>query len=259
MRAAPPALAYERVSKAFPAGWGRLRVQALNDFSWTVAPGTICGLLGPNGSGKSTALAIALGLRTADHGHCLVGGVPAGSRAARAQVGYLRDDGGVQLHLTGREGLQWWGRLHGWSRRQAAERAEAVLADVGLREAADRQAATYSKGMRQRLGLAQALLPAPELLLLDEPFAGIDPRGVRELWAVLVRVRAQGRTVVLTSHLLDQVATQCDQIVLMASGRTLAADAPATILGPAAAVSPRRTLDDVFIALIEAGRTEANA
>lgn len=237
MNTPPSALQCVAVSKRFG------RVEALREVSFAVAPGQILGLLGPNGSGKSTALKCALGLLSPEGGQIRIGAEPAGTPTACAQIGYLPERGGVPTHLTGREALRWWARLNALD-DLPVERVEAGLAAVDLHEAADRRVATYSKGMRQRLALAQALLPEPGVLLLDEPFSGVDPLGVDRLLALLQRLRDGGTAIVLTSHLLRRVEQVCDEVVLLDCGRVIAAGTVAEVLGEVPV--RQRGLDDVF-------------
>jgi ABC-type multidrug transport system ATPase subunit len=165
-------------------------------------------------------------------------------------MAYLPEQGGVPTHLTGREALRWWARLTGIT-ELSVERVEAGLAAVDLLAAAERRVATYSKGMQQRLALAQALLPEPELLLLDEPFSGVDPLGVDRLVDLLGHLRRGGATIVLTSHLLQRVEQVCDEVVLLDHGRTIAAGPVADVLGEAPV--RQRGLDDVFREKLKGG------
>ncbi|WOP19813.1 ABC transporter ATP-binding protein [Raineyella sp. LH-20] len=196
-------------------------VDALTDVSFSVAPGSVTGVLGPNGAGKSTALRILLGLGHADSGHAHVAGrryaeLPAPGRV----VGGLVDADAFHPGRTGRESL----RLACWTIGLPASRAEEVLAEVGLTPAAGRRVGGYSLGMRQRLGIAQALLGDPVALVLDEPANGLDPQGQRWL-ADLLRARAErGCAVLLSSHALSEVERVADRLVIIGAGRVLADD-----------------------------------
>jgi ABC-2 type transport system ATP-binding protein len=247
------ALVIAGVTKEYRLGWGRLKVRAVADFSIEVAPGQIFGLLGPNGSGKSSILKMAAGLVTPDHGECRIDGVGVGTRGARARLGYQPESGGVYDHLTGRESLEWFGMLGGESKVGARERAEASLAEWDLIDAADRRVGTYSKGMKRRLSLAQALLHQPNVLLLDEPFSGLDPLAVREVGRVLRSRADHGAAILLTSHLLLRVEDVCDAVGVVHRGHLLVRGSVKDVLGETA---PRgRALDDVFLAKL--AETEA--
>ncbi len=246
------ALRFEAVSKRFSAAPGRGGpVTALADFSLTIAPGETIGLLGANGSGKSTALKIALGLVRPTTGGCWVGGDLAGSRAARAQMGYLPEQGGVVTHLPAAAALAWAGWRSGLDRAAANRRAAELLERVGLSGAAQRTVATFSKGMALRLGLAQALMADAPLLLLDEPFAGVDPMAVRELEALLDQLKQAGKTILLTSHLVERTARFCDRLVMLDRGRVVAMGRPEDFGAAAAVVSP---LEEVFVRQAMAGQ-----
>lgn len=237
-------LRFEQVTKEYRGGPGIGRVRALEGFSAEVPGGAVVGLVGPNGCGKSTALKCALGLLEVDQGRVRFGQHAAGAIEAARAMGYLPESGGVPAYLSGREALGWWARMCDCSE----ESIDAALAEVGLEEAGDRRVSAYSKGMRQRLALAQAILPNPSILLLDEPFSGVDPLGVDRMVAILRRRSDAGNTILLTSHLLPRIEAVCDHIILLARGRVLAEGAPADLLGE---TGPRpRGLDDVFRELL---------
>lgn len=234
MREVPqPAVVIEGLTCEFPGPWRGVRVRAVDGVSLVIPRGSVFGLLGPNGSGKTTTLQAILGLVAPVAGTVRLLGRPATEREARAKVGYLPDSASFQSFLTGRELVRLHAQLGG-VRAASVERCVAdVLERVGLTAAADRQVGAYSKGMRQRVGLAQALVHGPELLVLDEPTAGVDPAGCAELLAVVRGLRAEGRTVVLTSHLLGQVEDVCDQIALLHRGRLVASGTVAALVGEA--------------------------
>jgi ABC-2 type transport system ATP-binding protein len=198
---------------------------AVNRLSLTINRGEIFGLLGPNGAGKSTTILMMLGLTEPTSGSVHVCGHNSTREpiAVKRKVGYLPDDVGFYEDLTGVENLLFTARLNGFSRAEALERAHDLLRRVGLAEHADKKAGTYSRGMRQRLGLADVLIKQPEVIILDEPTLGIDPEGVRE-FLILIRElsRDDGITVLLSSHHLHQVQQICDRVGLFVGGRMLA-------------------------------------
>lgn len=218
--------------KSYPTGWRGERAFAVQGLSLRVAQGQVLGLLGPNGSGKSTTLKALAGLVPASGGACRILGHAAGSDAARAAVGYLPESVRFPVRQTGRELLHYCAGLSAMPASRIAPRVGEVLAWAGLGDAADRRLATYSKGMRQRLGLAQAIVHEPAVVLLDEPASGLDPEGRLALTALIRDLARQGRTVVFSSHLLAQAEQLCDRIALLGGGRLLAEGTPAELLGP---------------------------
>jgi len=218
-------------AKSYPTGWAGSRIEAVCSISLKLAPGQVLGLLGPNGSGKSTILKALAGLVAPSAGSCRIMGHPAGSDAARALVGYLPESVSFAPHQTGREFIRYCASLSLLPADKTAQGVAAVLAWAGLGLAADRKIATYSKGMRQRLGLAQAIVHEPSVVLLDEPASGLDPEGRLALAKLIRDLAAQGRAVVLSSHLLAQAEEICDRIAIIGQGRLLAEDTPAELLG----------------------------
>ena len=194
---------------------------AVADLSLSVRAGEVFGFLGPNGAGKTTALKMLLGLIEPTAGNGLVLGARLGDRAARARVGFLPEHFRFQEWLTGRELLRFHGRLYGMAGGPLAARVETLLERVDLTDAADRRLREYSKGMLQRIGLAQALLNDPALVFLDEPTSGLDPLGRLLVRDIIRELRAQGTTVFLNSHLLGEVEATCDRVVFLKHGRTI--------------------------------------
>jgi len=194
---------------------------AVADLSLSVRRGEVFGFLGPNGAGKTTSLKMLLGLVTATAGRASLLGAAIGDRRARARVGFLPEHFRFQDWLTGRELLRFHGRLFGIPERTLASRAEALLTRVNMVEAADRKLREYSKGMLQRIGLAQALVNDPELVFLDEPTSGLDPIGRLLVRDIIHELKARGTTVFLNSHLLGEVEVTCDRVVFIKAGRTL--------------------------------------
>lgn len=193
-------------------------VKALDAVSLAVEPGTRVALLGHNGAGKSTMMKIILGLIPFDAGKVEVCGALPGSSAARGQVAYLPENAAFHPALTGEEQIGHFLSLRG----QSPKGARALLERVGLHDAARRRIGTYSKGMRQRVGLAQALIGRPKLLVLDEPTSGLDPVSRRDFYALLDGLAAEGASVLLSSHALTEVEARTDRIVILSQGRMVA-------------------------------------
>ena len=224
--------------KSYRLGWSGGLVHAVQALSLRLGPGQVLGLLGPNGSGKSTTLKALAGLLAPTTGDCRVFGRVAGSDEARELVGYLPESPRFAPHLTGREFLLYCARLSSLTGLFAAQRVGEVLAWSGLTAMAERRLGTYSKGMMQRIGLAQAILHNPALVLLDEPASGLDPQGRLDLGGLIRDLALRGKTVIFSSHLLDDAAALCDQLVLLGEGRLLAAGTTAELLGSAPAPRP---------------------
>lgn len=215
---AGPAVALTGVTKVFPVPFQRRAVVAVRDLNLEVAAGQIYGLLGPNGSGKSTTLKIILGLVPPTRGQATIFGRDSESVASRESVGFLPESPYFYKFLTGEETLRFYGKLCGLRGAALKSRVEEMLALTGLTNARKRQLAGYSKGMLQRIGLAQALIQEPALLVLDEPTAGVDPAGAREIRDLILALKARGITVLLSSHLLGQVQEICDRVGILANG-----------------------------------------
>ena len=194
---------------------------AVADLSLCVAQGEVFGFLGPNGAGKTTSLKMLLGLIEPSGGEATVLGAPLGNRAARAKLGFLPEHFRFHDWLTGRELLRFHGRLYGLKGPALEARIETLLARVDLLDAAGREVRGYSKGMLQRVGLAQALLNEPRLVFLDEPTSGLDPIGRLLVRDVIRELRMGGTTVFLNSHLLGEVEATCDRVVFVKEGRTV--------------------------------------
>ncbi len=194
---------------------------AVADLSLAVPRGEVFGFLGPNGAGKTTSLKLLLGLVEPSGGAGRVLGRPLGRREARARIGFLPEHFRFHDSLTARELLRVHGRLFGLRGGALERRIEALLERVSLERAADRPLGTYSKGMMQRAGLAQALLNGPELVFLDEPTSGLDPLGRRLVRSLIEELRAAGTTVFLNSHLLGEVEATCDRVVFVKGGRVV--------------------------------------
>ncbi|MFM7798256.1 MAG: ABC transporter ATP-binding protein [Planctomycetota bacterium] len=200
----------------------RGKVQALRGVSLRVAEGEIFGLLGPNGAGKSTLVKIIMTVVRPTTADGTVLGAPIGTQEALARVGYLPEHHRFPQYLTGRQVVDFFGALGKVPRAQRRARVEELLEVVGMRDWGDRRVTTYSKGMQQRIGIAAALVNDPRLVVLDEPTDGVDPVGRREIRDMLLRIRREGRTVLVNSHLLSEVEMVADRVAIINQGQTLA-------------------------------------
>ena len=226
-----PVIQVEGLSKDYRVGfWGR-RVRVLRDLSLEVRGGETFGYLGPNGAGKSTTIKLLLGLIQPTAGTGRVLARPLGDAATRGRIGFLPENPSFYEYLTGQEFLTYCGRLLGGPRSALREQVPALLAEVGLDRAARQQIRKYSKGMVQRLGLAQALLGDPHLLILDEPMSGLDPIGRKEVRDLILRQRAAGRTVFFSTHILPDVEMICDRVGILVGGRLVRSGSMRTLLG----------------------------
>jgi ABC-2 type transport system ATP-binding protein len=218
---AEPAISICNLTKLYPIPFKRARVTAVHNLSLTVEPGQVYGLLGPNGSGKSTTMKIVLGLVPPTSGKTEIFGHDSALVESREEVGFLPENPYFYKYLTGEETLRFYGKLCGLRGQALRDRARELLSLVGLEEAAGRRLGGYSKGMLQRIGLAQALVQEPRLLVLDEPTAGVDPAGSRDIKGLILKFKARGITILLCSHLLGQVQEICDRVGILHRGRLL--------------------------------------
>lgn len=212
----------QNLTKVFRDFWRRPKVRAVDDLSLQVQPGRVFGLLGPNGSGKSTTIKILLGLLHPSRGEVTVLGRPPSDVKSKARIGYLPEESYLYRYLTPVETLDFYGRLFDLSARERRERTAQLLEMVGLSHAAHRRVGEFSKGMARRIGLAQALVNDPDLIILDEPTSGLDPIGCREVKDLMTTLATQGKTILLSSHLLADVEDVCDEIAILYSGRVRA-------------------------------------
>jgi ABC-2 type transport system ATP-binding protein len=215
---AEPAIAVQALTKVFPVPFRRKSIVAVRDLTLTVEQGEVYGLLGPNGSGKSTTLKVILGLVSATKGHTEIFGCDSRSVRSRATVGFLPENPYFYKYLTGEETLRFFGKLCGLGGASLQRRINEMLAIVKLETARDRRLGTYSKGMLQRIGLAQALIHDPRVVVLDEPTAGVDPAGSHDICELILHLKERGITVMLSSHLLAQAQEICDRIGILADG-----------------------------------------
>ena len=207
------------LTKVFPDWWGRAKVIAVEDLNLKIKPNEVYGLLGPNGSGKTTTLKMLLSLLHPTKGKAFILGGSSRDTRISSHVGYLPEESYLYKYLSARETLDFYGRIFGLPRAVRKARIESLLDMVGLSGMANRAVGTYSKGMARRIGLAQALINDPEVLILDEPTSGMDPLGTRQMKDLIVELARRGKTVLLCSHLLADVEDVCDRIGIMYGGR----------------------------------------
>ena len=205
--------------KTFTRGFLRRRTEALRGISLDVEPGEIFGFLGPNGAGKTTTIKILMGLIFPTSGTAQLLGAPAGDRAAKARVGYLPENPYFYDYLSVPELLDMVGRLHGLPGGQRRERSARLIERVGLAHAGNRPLRSFSKGMMQRVGLAQALMGEPELVVLDEPMSGLDPVGRKEVRDLVFELRDKGTTVFFCTHILADATALCDRVAILVKGK----------------------------------------
>jgi len=216
-----PAVEIQNLVKDFRTSFRRRPLRAVDDVSLRIEPGEVYGLIGPNGSGKSTTMKALLGLVAPTAGKCAIFGRDSLKVDSRREVGFLPENPYFYKHLTGAETIRFYGRLCGLRGRKLRDRIDELLDLVDLDDARDRRLGGYSKGMLQRIGLAQALVQEPRLLILDEPTAGVDPIGSRQIRDLILAFKERGLTVFLCSHLLEQVQEVCDRIGIIFRGRMI--------------------------------------
>jgi len=216
-----PAVEIRNLVKDFKTSFRRKPLRAVDGVSIRIEAGEVYGLIGPNGSGKSTTMKALLGLVAPSAGTCAIFGKDSLKVDSRDDVGFLPENPYFYKHLSGAETLRFYGKLCGLGGRRLRERVDELLALVDLEGARDRRLGGYSKGMLQRIGLAQALVQEPRLVILDEPTAGVDPVGSRQIRDLILRLRGRGITVFLCSHLLEQVQEVCDQVGIIFQGRMI--------------------------------------
>lgn len=213
-----PAVEVKDLVKDFKASFRGRKVRAVRKVSLKIAPGEVYGLIGPNGSGKSTTMKALLGLLAPTAGSCAIFGRNSLKVDSRREVGFLPENPYFYKHLTAAETVRFFGKLCGMRGRRLRDRVSELLKLVGLEEARNRRLKGFSKGMLQRIGLAQALVQEPRLLVLDEPTAGVDPAGSREIRDLILELKKRGITVFLCSHLLEQVQEVCDRVGIINQG-----------------------------------------
>jgi ABC-2 type transport system ATP-binding protein len=214
-----PAVEISHLVKDFKTSFKRQLLRAVDDVSIRIMPGEVYGLIGPNGSGKSTTMKALLGLVAPTSGNCAIFGKDSLQVDSRDEVGFLPENPYFYKHLSGDETLKFYGKLCGIRGAKLRDRVEELLELVDLTDARHRRIGGYSKGMLQRIGLAQALIQEPRLVILDEPTAGVDPLGSRQIRDLILKLKEQGITVFLCSHLLEQVQEVCDQVGIIFRGK----------------------------------------
>ncbi|MCL4220605.1 MAG: ABC transporter ATP-binding protein [Phycisphaerales bacterium] len=214
-----PVVECRRLTKVFKDFWMRDRARAVDDLSFDVNPREIFGLLGPNGSGKSTTIKIMLGLLRPTSGRVGIFGRPPADVGVKKRIGYLPEESYLYQFLNARETLEYYGKLFHLDRRVRERRIDELLDMVGLTHAQFRPVREYSKGMQRRIGLAQALINDPDLLILDEPTTGLDPIGTRQVKDLILELGRRGKTVILSSHLLADVEDVVDRMIILYGGK----------------------------------------
>ncbi len=235
--------------KSYRGFLGRTGVEALKGVSFTVREGEIFGLLGPNGAGKTTLIKILLGIAFADHGRAFLLGHESRDVQIRRFVGYLPEDYQLPEYLRAHQVLDFFAKLYGMSERRS--RIEALVKLAGLEGRRD-AVRGYSKGMRQRLALAQALLPKPKLLILDEPTAHLDPIGRKEVKDLLLQLKGDGTTVLISSHILTEIERVCDRVAILHRGQLLKE-------GTVEELTHEKSLEDVFVELVRGADYEGTS
>jgi len=225
---------------------------ALADLSLAVAPGEVFGFLGPNGAGKTTTLRILMGMLVPTSGHARIRGLDCTRKRVelKRQVGYLPDAPAFFDYLTGWELIRFVGQMHGMDRELLAQRAQVLMMELDIRDAADEFVTNYSLGMKKKMGLALALLHDPEVLILDEPTSGLDPRATHQVQELIRNYASSGRSVLLSTHVLDMAERQCDRLAIIDRGRLVAEGRPLDLRERAGG---DRSLEEVFLALTRRG------
>ena len=234
----------ESLHKAFGA------IRAVDGVSFTARDGEITGLLGPNGAGKTTTLRMLYTLMRPDAGRVLVDGIDAADAlAVRKRLGVLPDARGLYKHLTARENIDYFARLQGVPAADCARRREALIEVLEMRDFADRRAEGYSQGQRVKTAIARALIHNPQNVLLDEPTNGLDVMATRRMRQFMRELRAEGRCVLFSSHIMQEVAQLCDRIVVIARGRVVADESPQALR----LQTGESNLEDAFVKIIGSG------
>ncbi len=283
-----PVISAIGLTKEFRDFWGRPKARAVNDIDFEIRPGEVVGLLGPNGSGKSTTVKMLLGLLYPTGGRLTVLGRSPRAVETKRDIGYLPEESYLYKYLTAEETLDFFGSLFNLSAGDRKQRIEQLLNMVGMTHARHRRVGEFSKGMQRRIGLAQAMINDPSLLILDEPTSGLDPLGCREVKDLILTLKKRGKTVLVTSHLLSDIEDVCDRVIILYGGRIratgelnrlLTVSDATTITTPALPKSqmdkllellraelhgeefsiahPRRTLEEFFLEVIAQAKAES--
>ena len=240
------------LSKELTSSLLRRKVRILSGLNLSVGKGETFGLIGPNGAGKTTSIKLMLGLMRPTEGTVEILGMPAGDKRALARVGFLPENPYFYSHLTGREFLDFVAQLFGLGSRDRKERSAELLETVRLTEAADMQMRKYSKGMLQRLGIAQSLINRPDLVFWDEPMSGLDPIGRRDVRQILFGLKEKGTTIFFNSHLLPDVNEVCDRVGVMNKGRLVVQEEVKNI----SAGGNYKDLEDFFLEFVSKDESE---
>jgi ABC-2 type transport system ATP-binding protein len=257
-----PALEFQNVTKTYRRWLGGQQVAALSQVSFSVAEGEVCAFLGPNGAGKTTSISILMGFLYADWGRIRVLGFEPGSVHAKKRIGFVPENFAFYKHLNAEKLLQFHAKLAGVAEEKRVALIRDLIAKVGLSGYDKLKIGRYSRGMVQRLGIAQSLLGDPELLILDEPTSGLDPSGRKEVRDLVLSLKAAGKTIFLSSHLLSEVEQICDQAVIIDRGRVVRAGTMNTLLvtGDQVEIVANALPEDLEAVLREWGATiERNA
>src|SRR5438477_6530542 len=225
-----PVIEFERVTKTYRKLLGGQEVLALAQVSFSVAPGEVCAFLGPNGAGKTTSISILMGFLYADWGRIRVLGCEPGDVRAKQKIGFVPENFAFYKHLNAEKLLRFHAKLAGVAEEKATPLIRDLIARVGLNGFEKLKIGRYSRGMVQRLGIAQSLLADPELLILDEPTSGLDPSGRKQVRDLMLSLKAAGKAIFLSSHLLSEVEQICDQAVIIDRGRVVRAGTMKTLL-----------------------------
>jgi ABC-2 type transport system ATP-binding protein len=250
--AADVVVAVRGLTKTFKDFWGRPKARAVDNVDFEVRRGEVFGLLGPNGSGKSTTVKMLLGLLNPSKGHIEVFGHSPRHVATKSRIGYLPEESYLYRYLNSYETLDFFGNLFSLPAKERKQRADQLLDMVGLTQTRTRAVGEFSKGMQRRIGLAQALINDPDLVILDEPTAGLDPIGCREVKDLIIALARRGKTVILSSHLLSDVEDVCDRVVIYYGGKIQAMGTLKDLLAKPDAVRitmpplPRETMEKVL-------------
>jgi ABC-2 type transport system ATP-binding protein len=228
-----PAIEFREVTKVYRKRLRGVEVAALINATFSVFPGEVCAFLGPNGAGKTTSISMLMGFFFADSGDIRVLGYPPGDVRAKSEIGFLPENFAFYKYLTARRLLRFHHALSGRSKENADQVITEHLSKVKLTEFEELKIGKYSRGMVQRLGVAQALLHDPKLLVLDEPTSGLDPTGRKDVRDLISALRAAGKTVFLSSHLLSEVEQVCDRVIIITKGRVVQSGRMEELLGAA--------------------------
>jgi ABC-2 type transport system ATP-binding protein len=235
-----------QLTKVYDLGLGQAPFKALEGLDLTVQEGEIFGFLGPNGAGKTTTIKILMGLIHPTSGMATLLGCPINNIQTRSKIGFLPESSHFYEYLTASEILTFYGRLFDIPKETIKERTLALLKQVGLESAAHLQLRKFSKGMLQRIGIAQALINDPELIILDEPMSGLDPIGRKEMRELILNLKTQGKTVFFSSHITHDIEMICDRVGILVGGRLLRIGGLSELLPDG-----KETLEDYFIRIVQ--------